>query len=402
MSKNTNPPKGRHGLKWALIAMVGLFVGLFAYRDATKGVSVRSADVTTGSIAAFVEERAFTSLPNIFHITMPMQGRIEPIHVSEGDAVEKGQLVATIEDVDWQDASDQMDDLVNAMTSAVAATAAEIKASEARTEYTEWVWQANEGTEGVSERDARRSKWEYLDSVVKTEGSNATFHTMAALLSATRIMRPFISRSLERTDVKSPVSGVVLKRHVWNEKVMLAGEALLDIGDLSQLEVTAEILSGEASRIHPGDRVVIFGEAIGETPLTGSVRKVEPEAFTKLSSLGVEQQRVNVRISFDEEGLAKFSERGNTLGLGFRTRVRVITDEKEDAIIVPRTSVFRSGEGQWSAYRIEDGKARLVEITTGLRNDLHVEILSGLEPGQILVDAPETGIEDGVRLAIIE
>jgi HlyD family secretion protein len=400
MKKKSQSVASRHGVKIALILAVVLGLGLAVYKKSTQGVPVKVVKVSQSSISAYVEERAHTSLPNKFLITMPMQGRIEPILVREGDLVTEGQVVATLEDLDWKDATSQMDDLVTAMVSTVAATAAEIKASQVRADYTQWLWKAHEGNKGVSKRDQQQAKWQYLDSVVKTEESKAAHHSMSALLSATRIMQPFLRRTLDRTSVKSPVAGVVLKRHVWNEQVMQAGQPLLDIGDLSQLEVTAEILSGEATRIQQGDRVEIFGEAVGDISIMGTVRRVEPEAFTKLSSLGVEQQRVNVRITFDPDALANYKSSGRSLGLGYRARVRVITDQKDQAMVVPRTAAFRSKGGKWAVYRINGDVAQLVPVTVGLSNDLQVEILSGLTAGDLLVDAPETNIVDGVRLEL--
>lgn len=399
--KNKN---GKTGIRIVIGLLVIAGIGMVAFRELTKGVTVRSARASEGAIASYVEERAYTSLPHIYHITMPMQGRIEPIEVQEGDSVTEGQLVARIENLDWLDASRQMDELVSAMGSAVKASAAEIKASEARTAFTEWVWKANEGAAGkaVSEQEKRRSRWDYLDSVVKTEESTASFHAMDAFLRVTRIMQPYVKRNLERTTVKCPVAGVVLKRHVWNERMMNPGEPLLDIGDLGQLEITAEILTEQAVGIEPGDRVDILGETVGNAPMKGTVRRVEPEAFTKLSSLGVEQQRVNVKISFDADDFAAYTESGRSLGLHYRTRVRIITDEKEQVVRIPRTALFRDSGGGWATYRIEEGRARLTTLQIGLANDRIAEVIDGLGAGDVVIDAPESAIVDGTRVKMME
>lgn len=382
----------------ALAAVIGILI----YHDMTQGTTVRVAEIVEGPLEAYVEERAYTSLPNIYHITMPLQGRILPIEVTEGDTVTNGQVVATLEDTDWLDTSEQVDQMVRAMESSVKAAQAQIKANEARTDFTKWVWETlQDTTEGaVSEQDRRKSQWEYLDSVVKTEESTATYFAMDAFLAMTRIFQPYVERNLKRTRVESPVDGVVLKRHVWNEKVMTPGSPVLDIGDLEQLEATAEILTEEAVRIQPGDRVVILGEAVGDEPMMGTVRRIEPEAFTKMSSLGVEQQRVKVRIVFDPEAFAAAQEEGWTIGLNYRVRVRVITDEKEQAILIPRTALFRGEDGGWETFRVEKGRARLAPLKVGLANDFQAEVLEGLKPGDIVIDAPESGIADGVRVVM--
>lgn len=183
---------------------------------------------------------------------------------------------------------------------------------------------------------------------------------------------------------------------------MTAGEPLLDIGDLNNLEVTADILTAEAVRVQPGDRVEIFGEAIGEKPIEGIVRQVEPEAFQKMSSLGVEEQRVAVKISFAEGILDKLKASGRTLGLRYQVRVRVTTDEKKDALRVPRTALFRGILGGWQTYRVEKGRANLTDVQVGLMNDHEAEILKGVSAGETVIIAPESSISAGTRVAAME
>lgn len=383
---------------------VVLVVAAMVVKESSKAEAVRSVTITEEGISSYVEERAHTSLPHIYHITMPLQGRILPIEVEEGHAVTNGQVVARVEDLDWHEATTQVHEMVKAMQSAVAAAAAQIKANEARTAYTKWMFDAVDqaGSEAVSEQDKRRTKWEYLDSQVKTEESTATYHSMEAFYTITKMLRPYVERNLDRTTVKSPVSGTVLKRHVWNEKVMTPGTSLLDIGNLDALEITAEILTEEAVRIQAGDRVEIFGESFGDRHMSGTVRRIEPEAFTKLSSLGVEQQRVNVNIAFDKDEFSQFKEAGYTIGLHYRARIRIITDEKDQAIVIPRTALFRGSNGDWQTYRIENGRARRVDLKIGLSNNYTAEVLEGVGPGDQVIDAPESAIEDGLRVRLIE
>jgi HlyD family secretion protein len=391
-------------MKRMVIGVVAVVViGVVVVKDSTKSLTVRPADVSQGAIQAYIEERAHTSLPHLYHITMPLQGRLLPIELEEGDAITNGQVVARIEDIDWKDAKEQLGEMVVAMENTVAASLAQVKASEARTAFAKWIWEAYDkaGSEAVSEQEKRRSKWQYYDSQVKLDGSTAAFHAMSAFDSITRMLQPFVARNLERTTVKSPVAGTLLKRHVWNEKVITPGTALLDIGNLSELEITAEVLTEEAIRIQPGDRVEIFGESFGDRHMRGSVRRIEPEAFTKLSSLGVEQQRVNVNIAFDPTEFAQLKEAGYTVGLRYRVRVRIVTDEVNDAVLIPRTALFRGSAGGWQAYRIAGGRAELVDLKIGLSNNYVAEVLDGLLPGDRVVDAPESAVEDGARVASV-
>jgi HlyD family secretion protein len=194
----------------------------------------------------------------------------------------------------------------------------------------------------------------------------------------------------------------VLKRHVWNEKVMMPGAPLLDIGDLTQLEVSADILTEQAVRIQAGDRVEIFGESLGDEPLEGRVRLVEPEGFKKISSLGVEEQRVAVKIAFAPGMLEKLKHFGKTLGLHYRLRVRVITAEKRHVLTVPRTTLFRGSNGNWQVYRVVRDRAVLTDVRVGLMNDLKAEISSGIKEGDTIIIAPESSISNGTRVASMD
>jgi HlyD family secretion protein len=398
MAKTTAKKKW---VRYTILGVLAVVVAVSIYMDATKPLTVQIATVTQGPIQAYVEERARTSLPHIYHITMPLPGRIMPIIVREGDIVTKDQLVATLEDVDWNDAATSAAEMIIAMKNAVEAAQSQLNASIARLEYTEWVREMNKKameTSALSEKEVRQSEWQYLDASAKREESQTVFYAMDAVYSIFKLLPPSVDRILERTQVRSPVGGVILKRHVWNEKMMMPGQPLLDIGNLDDLEVTADVLTEQAVRIQPGDTVLIFGEAVGDSPIRGTVRRVKPEAFTKLSSLGVEQQRVPIEIAFNAEDLSALEQGGRTLGLHYRVRVQIITDEKEQALLIPRTALFRGAEGTWETFSIVDGRARRTPLTIGLMNDYHAQVLTGLEAGDEVVVAPESTLREGAKI----
>lgn len=398
----------KRSVRWVWVVVISVVVlavvgGIVS--EVTKEVPIRMAAATRGNIAAYVEERARTSLPHIYHITMPMEGRVLPIAVQEGEMVETGQLVVRLEDIDLQETALQVKDVVVAMDNWRNAAEAQVKASKIRQEFTKWEYEKNQKLvkkSAVSERQERDSKRNYLDSNVQIESSQAMFYATEAFQSIVHLLPSYVMRNLVRTQVRSPVTGTVLKRHVWNEKVMTPGESLLDIGDLTKLEVTADILTEEAVGIQPGDRVEIFGQALGSKPVQGSVRLVEPEAFKKVSSLGVEEQRVAVKISFAKGTLDDLKKSGRSLGLRYRVRVRVITDEKKDALIVPRTALFRGMDGGWEVYRVDQGRARLTGVDVGLMNDHVAEIVSGVTADDRVIIAPESSISDGTRVAAMD
>ncbi len=394
--------ESRKRVVWiGVIAVLLLVVILTIVSKLNTESPVRLAVTTEGSIRAYVEERARTSLPHIYHVTMPLQGRVLPITAEEGDEVKAGEVVVRLDDIDWQDNTRQVQDIVIAVDNWIQASEAQVKANRIRQDYTKWEWEKNEilmKSAAISERQERESKRWYLDSTVKIEESLAMFHMSKAFQSIVELMPAYVKRNLDRTLVKSPVNGTVLKRHVWNEKVMNPGEALLDIGNLTELEVTADILSEEAIHIQAGDRVEIYGESVGDLQIPGSVRLVKPEAFTKMSSLGVEEQRVPVKISFAGGALESLKQNGKTMGLHYRVRVRIITDEKPSVTLVPRTALFHGMEGSWQVYRMVGSQARLTDVDVGLMNDYEAEVLSGLQVGETVIVAPESSISDGSRV----
>ena len=389
----------------AVIILAALAAAAGIVAELTKKTPIQAAQATQGSIQAYVEERARTSLPHIYFVTMPMEGRVLPIEVQEGEMVKAGQVVIHLEDIDWRDTARQVNDIITAMNNWIKAAEAQVEANKIRQEFTKWDYEQNEKllqSGAVSERQVRDAKQSYLDSKVSIEESQANYHATQAFQSIVELLPSYVDRNLKRTKVESPVTGTVLKRHVWNEKVMAAGEPLLDIGDLTQLEITADILTTEAVRIQTGDRVQIYGEAIGPDTIQGVVRLVEPEAFKKISSLGVEEQRVAVKISFENGTLEALEKSGLTLGLHYRVRVRVITDEKEKVLRVPRTALFKGIDGGWQLYRVDKGRARLTNVKIGLMNDYQAEVISGVILDDTVIVAPESSINDGTRVEPIE
>ena len=388
-------------LRYLIILLVLAVVGYGFYVDARRALPIQTARVTQGDIRAYVEERARTSLPHIYHVTMPLPGRVMPIQVREGDRVKAGQVVATLEDIDWQEAMTSAEEMLVAMKNLVEVAAAEIKANQARLDYAQWVREANQKAQeadAINEQEVRRSQWQYLDAAVKSEEKHANLQVINAFYAITKLLPGIVARNLARTQVTSPVDGVILKRHVWNEKTMMPGSSLLDIGNLDELEVTADILTEQAVAIKAGDAVEIFGEAIGDEPIRGVVRRVRPEAFTQVSSLGVEQQRVPVEIAFDPQDLARLQDQGRSLGLHYRVRVRVITDQQNQTLMVPRTSLFRGQDNQWETFKMVAGRAQRTMVIVGLMNDYHAEVLSGLQDGDQVIVAPESSLTDGTRV----
>jgi HlyD family secretion protein len=177
-----------------------------------------------------------------------------------------------------------------------------------------------------------------------------------------------------------------------SESVVEAGETLAEIGDPRDLEIVVDLLSPDAVKVRPGQRVVIDGWG-GEQALEGRVRLVEPFGFTKISALGIEEQRVNVVIDLESPQLE-----WARLAHGYQVDVRIVLWEREDVLKLPLTALFRHGS-EWAVFAAEDGRARLQIVSLGQRNQLSAEITEGLVEGDRVVLHPSDRVAEGVRIA---
>lgn len=440
-----------------IIALVVVAIALvpLVYWWMQPGVPVEAARVVSGPIQEFVEERAKTRLPQVYHITMPYDARIGAIELIEGTSVSKGQVVAQVVTKDLELAGRaamaaverleasivENDDVSLEKTSleraerTVESTGHTVEAARARAESAkaklELATRNFTRVQGLrkdrakTDEELEKAQLEQLDAAMQYQHDLLQLRSLEASKAATALEPTAIQQTIKRKDLThnvlakqleesrvrfeqavvdakrgalvSPVDGVVLERMVSDEKRTAGGTVLLTVGRLEDLEIEADILSQEVVAIQPKDRVEISGPAIGPVPAKGVVQRVFPSGFTKISSLGVEQQRVRVIIKFEPSELVRLQkERG--LGPEYRVRVRVITNQKETATVVPRSAVFRGSDGGWQVFSIVDGRVQQVGIETGLMNDERVEVVSGLEVDDAVVLAPETTLVAGVKV----
>ena len=209
-----------------------------------------------------------------------------------------------------------------------------------------------------------------------------------------------ILQEQDRGTMRSPVDGVVLDRMISNERYLAAGRTLLEIGRLEDLEVEADVLSLDVVAAKVGDRAEIYGPAIGQPPARATVERIYPAGFTKVSSLGVEQQRVKVILRFEPGELTRLLK-DRRLGVGYRVRARIFTADKTQALLIPRSALFRAADNTWQVFAVRDGRARLQTVEVGLMNDEQVEIVRGLSENEPVILAPESSLTDGARVEAV-
>ena len=209
----------------------------------------------------------------------------------------------------------------------------------------------------------------------------------AAVASTDRLK----SGTADVVQVRAPADAHVLKLLQESEGAVAAGQPLLEIGDPESLEVEVEVLSTHAVRIAPGSKVILDRWG-GAQAVEGRVRVVEPSGFTKVSALGVEEQRVRVIVDF-----AAPREAWARLGDGYRVEARFVLWEGEDVLQLPTSALFRQGEG-WAAFVIDGRRVRMTPVEIGQRAGLVTEVVSGLAPGDRVVAHPDETIRDGGRV----
>jgi HlyD family secretion protein len=202
-------------------------------------------------------------------------------------------------------------------------------------------------------------------------------------------------------EMTSPVDGIVLERAVTNERPVTTGTVLLRIGRWEDLEIEADVLSQDVVRVKPGQTVDVHGAAVGEKPATAQVTRIFPAGFTKVSSLGVEQQRVKVIMKFEPDDWKRLRDE-HDLGVDYRVRVRIFTAESSSGLVVPRSALFRGANNDWRVFTVQGGKAHLQAVKVGLANDEWVEITGGLAENDLVILAPETNLSEGQRVRVLD
>jgi len=441
-----------------LVVVAVVVVVAIACHWSSQGVPVQAAKVQQDEIHEFVDERGKTRLPQTHLITMPFAGRVEAIRLLEGQRVQQGDVVARISGKDLQDAVDEArsvverlaaaiaenDDIsverstkeqavlfVESMVSTVAAAEAREVAGEERQRYAQKFLDRVAGlfdSGAETEDDLDRAKLASIESDVDFRENVLVTKSLKSIQAATGLLPRMVGEIIERKSLaravlekekqeaearlrqaltqqergvmRSAVDGVVLERAVTNEQFLPAGTVLLRIGQLERMEVEAEILSEDVVDVRQEDRVEIYGPAIGAAVgkgVAGVVDRIYPTGFTKISSLGVEQQRVMVIIRF-ADGVLESLRRERDLGVDFRVRVRVFTDQKDTARVVPRSALFRGADGGWEVFAVRGGRAELQPVDVGLMNDEFAEINHGLVTDEIVVLAPESSLRTGSKV----
>jgi len=379
----------------------GLLIALVTWGLWPKPTLIETGAAFRGPLTVRVAEEGKTRVRNRYVVASPVAGKMQRVTLKPGDEVNAGESILTVIEpvapplLDPRARSEAA--AVVAMREAAQKQAAEVldakraalKLAEADRDRVRSV--KRDGT--ISDADRDRAEG---DAAIRSADTRAaefaqqvSNHELA--LARTALERPETVGSQNLIEIKSPVSGRILKVFQESEMVVGSGTQILEIGDPADIEIEAEILSRDAVTIHSGDSVMVEQWG-GAAPLMGRVRRVEPAAFTKISALGVEEQRVIVLSD-----LVETPEAAKALGDRFRVDVRVAIWQADDVLIVPAGALFREGN-EWKTYRFDRGTARLTAVNAGHSDGRLTEILSGLQVGdEVLLHPPDT-VRDGATV----
>lgn len=376
-------------------------VEVHALRGVRSRALWRPAEAASrGPLAVTVEDEGRTRVIDRYEISAPVVAETRRITLDVGDIVERGTVVVTLDAI----AAPALDARavarararVAAAQAAVTTAEEEVRAADAsarfaRAEAERWRQLGEQGL--VARRDVEQVEAEARRTAALHQSAIFRRRTAQFELEAARTALAHGGRrdpeATDTIELRSPVSGQVLRRHFESGRVVQPGEPILVIGDPARLEVEVDVLSSDAVRIAPGMPVRIERWGIPD-PLAARVRRVEPIAFTKVSALGVEEQRVWVIVE---------SERWGRLGDGYRVNARFILWEADDVLRVPTTSLFRHAEG-WAVFVVRQGRARLRPVEVAERGDGHTRVLSGLVAGEPVIVHPSRDLRDGSRVRV--
>jgi HlyD family secretion protein len=388
--------------KIALVILLAALAVLVGWALRPQAVSVEVAEVTKGVFEQTVSDDGQTRVRDRYVIAAPLAGHVERIQHEVGDPVKQDQIVAELTPTApaFLDARTQRElrERIGAAEAQLARGRAETAKSQAQRDQ----------SRADRDRQVRLSKEGFISQTV-LEQAELALRTAERAVDAARFAEQAAAHDLAQAraaltryqskepaakwPVTSPVSGVVLKVMQKSEGPVPLGAPLVEIADPRSLEAVVDVLSQEAVAIRPGMPARLeLGQAV--PPLVARVRLIEPAAFTKVSALGVEEQRVNVVLDFAEP-----LDKVQTIGDGFRVEAHIVVFKQENAVRVPVGALFREGGG-WAAFTVDGERAHRRAVKVLRRNNLEAMVEAGLAPGERVVVYPSDALKDGSRVEV--
>lgn len=367
-----------------------------------ESVEVDVAAVSRGPLVVTVDEEGRTRVRERFVVAAPVTGRLLRIALEPGDRVKRGDAVARIQPeppplLDARTRAEAQAVAESARAAVGRARAEEQRAAaglaQAERELARARRLADAGALPVQDRDAREADARLAREAVAAAEFASSGATAEQRRAEARLLSSAGVAAGAAVAVTAPVDGVILRRLRESEGFVPAGEPLVELGDPAQLEIVSDLLSTDAVRVKEGARVIV-GQPGSAVELDAVVRRIEPGGFTKVSALGVEEQRVNVILE-----PAPGSAEDVALGDAYRVDIRVVLWEASDVLKVPTSALFRDRD-EWAVFVVSDGRARLTRVELGQQTGREAQVVSGLGEGALVIVHPGDLVVDGARVRV--
>jgi len=369
-----------------------------------KPILVDLATVSTAPLQVIVKEDGITRIRNVYAVSSPIAGHLDRVEHSVGDPIAAGAAITSIHPldppfIDMRTRTELMA-AIDAARSSVAV--AEVELTRARTARVLARASHDRAIKLAATNIVSQSQLEKIEGELElAEAQVTSAEAMIALRRAelasaqARMSQPgqtpITSANGECcVGIVSPIDGIILSLNAKSEQAANVGQLIAEVGDPSDLEITVDLLSADAVKVRPGSPALITDWG-GPDALQATVERIEPSAFTKISALGIAEQRVNAIIALKDPP-------PEDLGHGFRVIANLITWSSEAALQVPVSALYRN-DGNWAVFRIEDDTAQVTPVEIGHMTDRFAEILSGLSDGDRVILYPGDALEDGSMIA---
>jgi HlyD family secretion protein len=397
----------RFSIKLIILTLVILSLG---WSFMPSSVLVDVARVSVGDFVVTVEGEGLTQIHDIYTVSTPIEGRITRIDIEPGDLIKAGETVianmfpANPRFLDER-AETQAKADVEGARAALSLAGAKVRQTQAQLEYEQASFKRSYDLFGknlISRADLERAELQLKTLKAELETALSNQAVMAARLDSAKaiLLQPHkinendVNSSHCHICIRSPVDGQILRILHKSEGVVPAATPLVEVGHPDDLEIKIEMLSVNAVQVSPGNNAII--KRWGGPDLKAIVRRVEPSGYTRISALGVEEQRVNVLLDLIDP-----VETRKGLGDAYRVEAEIIIDRERNTLLAPISSLFRIKE-LWSVFKVEEGMAKLQTVEIGRRNDHYAEILEGLQEDDLVILHPSNDIKEGVKVKVLE
>ncbi|WZL74156.1 efflux RND transporter periplasmic adaptor subunit [Clostridiaceae bacterium 35-E11] len=393
---------------WIGAVVLSLLLIIYLLGNMNKEIQVELFQVTRGAVSKYIEEVATIKSENTRKIYAKNSGTASKIMVAVGEQVEKGELLAVIDgdslykerdalEAEKMALSAQYDERMEKLETEekkalIQWEEAKRKEASAKKLYEEGVISEDAYKKALAERKLQEANVESIQKNLQawTKGTrNSIKKQQEAQRREIQSQMDILDEKIADLSITAPIDGKIFTKYIEEGSYIQPGMEIIEIGDANQLYMESEILVSEVGNIQEGDEVKITNEDLDIESLRGTVRKIHPRAFTKMSDLGIEQKRVIVEIDF-EQGTAKLKP-------GYDMDIKILTNRMEDVLFIPEDAIFDYHEDTY-VFINENGIAKLRKIQKGMEGIDNVEIKKGLIEGDMVILSPNEDLKEGMKV----